>query len=102
MRHSSCHDSSRLRHMEVAWWDIGREYAEQLQEDFPGGPVVRNLPCNARDRGLIPGQGTKILHAVEQLNLRATSRKPVHGNQRSNITKQKSCGLQLRPDAENR
>ena len=49
--------------MEVAWWDIGREYAEQLQEDFPGGPVVRNLPCNARDRGLIPGQGTKILHA---------------------------------------
>ena len=63
MRHSSCHDSSRLRHMEVAWWDIGREYAEQLQEDFPGGPVVRNLPCNARDRGLIPGQGTKILHA---------------------------------------
>ena len=64
--------------------------------------MVRNLPCNARDRGSIPGQGTKILHAVEQLNLRATSRKPVHCNQRSRVTKQKSCVLQLRPDAETR
>ena len=33
--------------------------------DFPGGPVVKNLPCNAGDVGSIPGQGTKILHAVE-------------------------------------
>ena len=24
---------------------------------FPGGPVVKNLPCNARDTGLIPGLG---------------------------------------------
>ena len=31
--------------------------------DFPGGPVVKNLPSNAGDEGLIPGQGTKILHA---------------------------------------
>ena len=22
---------------------------------FPGGPVVKNLPCNARDTGSIPG-----------------------------------------------
>ena len=28
--------------------------------DFPGGPVVKNSPCNARDAGFIPGQGTKI------------------------------------------
>ena len=27
---------------------------------FRGGPAVRNLPCNARDKGSIPGQGTKI------------------------------------------
>ena len=26
--------------------------------DFPGGPVVTNLPCSAGDVGLIPGQGT--------------------------------------------
>ena len=24
---------------------------------FPGGPVVKNLPCNARDTSLIPGLG---------------------------------------------
>ena len=24
---------------------------------FPGGPVVKNLPCNARYTGLIPGPG---------------------------------------------
>ena len=24
---------------------------------FPGGPVVKNLPCNARDTGLTPGPG---------------------------------------------
>ena len=35
--------------------------------NFPGGPVVRNLPCNAGDIGSIPGQETKIPHAVDQL-----------------------------------
>ena len=34
--------------------------------DFPDYPVVKNPPCNARDIGLIPGQGTKIPHASEQ------------------------------------
>ena len=33
--------------------------------DFPG-PVVKNLPSNAGDMGLIPGLGTKISHAVGQ------------------------------------
>ena len=32
--------------------------------DFPGGPVVKTLPSNARDAGLIPGQGAKILYAL--------------------------------------
>ena len=31
--------------------------------DFPGGPVVKNLPYNAGDTGSIPGQGTKFPHA---------------------------------------
>ena len=39
---------------------------------FPGGPAVTTLPCNAGDVGLIPGQGTKIPHVVEQLSLGAT------------------------------
>ena len=32
--------------------------------DFPGGPVVKNLPCKAGDMGSIPGWGTKIPHAA--------------------------------------
>ena len=35
--------------------------------DFPRGPVVKNPPCNVRDMGSIPGQGAKILQAMEQL-----------------------------------
>ena len=30
--------------------------------------MVRNLPCSAGDIGSIPGPGTKIPHAVEQLS----------------------------------
>ena len=48
--------------------------------DFPGGPVVNNLPFNSGDAGSIPGQGTKIPHAVEQLSLRATTTEPTHCN----------------------
>ena len=32
--------------------------------NFPGGPVVKTLPSNAEGAGPIPGQGTKIPHAV--------------------------------------
>ena len=41
--------------------------------DFPGGPAVKNPPYNAGDVGLIPGWGTKILHAGGQLSLHATT-----------------------------
>ena len=34
--------------------------------DFPGRPVVKNLPSTAGDMGLIPDQGTKILHSAGQ------------------------------------
>ena len=33
--------------------------------DLPGGPVVKNPPCNAGNSGLIPSQGTKIPQAHE-------------------------------------
>ena len=36
--------------------------------DFPGGPMVKNLPSNAKDMGSIPGQGTKILHTAWQIS----------------------------------
>ena len=28
----------------------------KMDWDFPDGPVVKNLPCNAEDSGLISGQ----------------------------------------------
>ena len=41
--------------------------------DFPGGLVVKNLPYNAGDVGLIPVQGTRIAHAAGQLSPRTTT-----------------------------
>ena len=35
--------------------------------------MVKNLPCHAGDVGLIPGQGTKIPRAAEQLSPRAAT-----------------------------
>ena len=71
--------------------------------DFPGGPVAKNPPCNAAVTGSIPGQGTKISHAMEQLSLRVattetvcqslstTTRESVHLNKRSCTTQQRAC-----------
>ena len=38
--------------------------------------MVKNPPSNAGDVGSIPGRGTKIPHAVGQLNLHATTKNP--------------------------
>ena len=38
--------------------------AKNLPGDFPGGPVIKNLPSKAGDMGLIPGQRTKIPQAT--------------------------------------
>ena len=79
--------------------------------DFPGGPVVKNPPSNAEDEGLIPGQGTKIPHTVEQLSPcsaiteahsfwspQATTRESMRHNERSHITGM-ILHAQLRPSA---
>ena len=39
---------------------------KSLFRDFPGDPVIKNLPGNAGDKGLTPDQGTKIPHATWQ------------------------------------
>ena len=52
-------------------------------KNFPGGPVVKNPPCNAGDVGPTPGQGTKIPHALAQLSPRATTREAMGHNERS-------------------
>ena len=48
--------------------------------DFPGGPVVKKLPYNARDAGSIPRQGTKIPDAAGQRSLHATTTELTHLN----------------------
>ena len=45
--------------------------------DFPGGPVVQNLPCDAGDAGSVPGWGTKIPHAAEILCPSAGTTEPL-------------------------
>ena len=45
------------------WFNVNLKF-----RDFPGGPVVTNLPSNAGDTGLIFGRGTKIPHTMEQLS----------------------------------
>ena len=44
--------------------------------DFPSSPVAKNLPANAGDAGSIPGPGTKIPQALEQLSLHSTNKIP--------------------------
>ena len=57
------------------------KYKSKLQwRDFPGGPVVKNLPCYAGDTSSIPGRRTKTPHAPEKLSLCAATRKPVSHN----------------------
>ena len=36
-------------------------------------PVVKSPPCNAGDVRSVPGQGTRIPHAAEQLSLCAAT-----------------------------
>ena len=54
---------------------------KRRNRDFPGGPVVKNLPCSVGDMGSIPGQESKILRAAEQLILCATTKDPVGCNE---------------------
>ena len=49
--------------------------------DFPGGPVVKNLPCNAEDVGSVSGWRTKIPHASEELSPHTATRESVGQNE---------------------
>ena len=53
--------------------------------DFPGGPVVKNPPSNARDAGSIPGWETKIPHAVGQVRPRAATTELACLNERARM-----------------
>ena len=40
---------------------------KNIMRDFPGGPMVKSLPCNAWGMGSIPGWETKIPSATKGL-----------------------------------
>ena len=52
-----------MRNTVLSLWD-----EEDKWRDYPGGPVVKNLPYSAGDARSIPVWGTKIPYALEQLN----------------------------------
>ena len=60
-------------HLILFWSNFQFSFLKIKKGDFPGGPLVKNLPYNAGDVGLIPGQGTEIPHAVGQLSPRDTT-----------------------------
>ena len=63
------------RHIIIHWIFSCLPYMFQMclskphGRDFPGAPLVNNLPCSVGDGGLIPDQRTKIPHATVQLSL---------------------------------
>ena len=75
-----------------------QEVEEIKARDFPGGPVVKNPPCNAGDTGLSPGRGTKVPHAAEQQSLRpqlespcAKTKAPVRHNKSPHVAIKTRC-----------
>ena len=68
--------------LQALWdWRKTRQspYPEKAHSwDFPGGPVVKNPPCDAENTGSIPGQETNIPHASEQLSLSAITIESMH------------------------
>jgi len=67
--------------------------------DFPSGPAVKNLPCNAGYASSIPHPLTKIPHAAGQLNPQTRTTEFVPCNERSCMTQKRYCMPQLRSDA---
>ena len=53
---------------------------KNIMREFPCGPVVKSLPCNAEDVGSIPGWETKIPSVVEQLRPGTAITEPVCHN----------------------
>ena len=52
----------------------GMQFKSKCFLGLPWWSRVENPPSNARDVGLIPGRGTSIPHALEQLNLNTATR----------------------------
>ena len=65
----SLHVPSTRRHGHKHSWviDHGNSTSQLLSSrGFPGGPVVKNLPCNEGDTDSIPGPGRSLCHGVTE------------------------------------
>ena len=51
-----------------------------IKPGFPSIPVVKNVPANSGDAGLIPGLGTKISPALEERSLCGATTEPTCHN----------------------
>ena len=49
-----CHHLSDTEHVFFPLLST-KTYDKEWRRGFPGGTVIKNLPANAGDRGLIPG-----------------------------------------------
>ena len=90
-KQSCMHKEAQRLHTEP---EARNEYIDSIKifwETFPGGSVVKNPPSKAGDMGSIPGQETKIPHALGQRSPPATTtepprvtarEKPMRGNKR--------------------
>ena len=67
---------------------LGTQARLRFSRDFPDGPVVKNPPCKAGDMGSIPGWGTKMPHAEEQLSQLAASSVPMCLHHKSSLCAQ--------------
>ena len=73
--------------------------------DFPGGPVVKNEPCNAEDTGSIPGlgrfhiPGSNYAHRSQLLN---PMRPRAHDLQQEKPLQREAHLLQRKPAHSNR
>ena len=77
--------------------EFGKFFPKEFTSwDFLVGPLVQNPPSSAGDVGSTPGQGTKIPHAVGQLNLQAATTETTHS--RACVPQQRSHVPQPGPD----
>ena len=60
-----------------------KRQTKHLCESFPGDSVVKNLPVNTGDTGLIPSPGRSHMPRMGQLSPRATTTEPARPGARA-------------------
>ena len=61
--------------------------------DSPGGPVVKNLPANARNTGLILDLGRLHMHVMGKLSLCTTATEACPSAETSGAKNKKTCSV---------